>query len=193
MMNGSPAVIWENKLMFQRLIDDCVGCCELVTPQLLAAPFYRGAFGALIVPTGFANKEYSRVLPALRATKSRMKRFLESGGEILVFGGGGDIPDCYDWLPFPVGYHFEYGPQKITIKKEADSASLLEGYDLDAFECDGYCTGYHGDPVATTHDGHPILIEEEVGSGRVILTTVHEYPSRAFLTSFCACRKETFF
>lgn len=193
MKNGSPAVIWEDKLMFQRLIDDCVGYCELVTPQLLAAPFYRGSFGSLIIPTGFANKEYSRVLPALRATKSRVKRFLESGGEILVFGGGGDIPDCYDWLPFPVGYHFEYGSRSITIQRETESASLLEGYDLNAFECDGYFTGYQGYPVAVTREGHPVIIEERIGFGRVILTTCHEYPSRTFLTRFCACRKENFF
>lgn len=193
MIKGTPAVIWEDKLMFQRLIDDCVGCCELVTPQLLAAPFYRGSFGSLIVPTGFANKEYSRVLPALRATKSRMERFIRSGGEIMVFGGGGDIPDCYDWLPFPVGYHFEYGQREIIIRSESDATSLFDGYDLSAFECDGYLTGYEGEPVASTPEGHPILIEERLGSGRVILATIHEYPSRAFLTTFCACKKETFF
>ncbi|MCP1661725.1 MULTISPECIES: hypothetical protein [Methanocalculus] len=180
-------------MMFQRLIDDCVGSCELVTPQLLAAPFYRGRFGALVIPTGFANKDYSRVLPALRATKGRIERFLSSGGEMLVYGGGGDVPDCYDWLPFKVCYNFEYGPRKITIRREGDASRLLEGYDPDAFECDGYFTGYEGEAVAETDAGHPILIEEMIGSGRVILTTAHEYPSRAFLTDFCSLKKENFF
>lgn len=193
MKEGSPGLIWENRLIFQRLVEDCVGSCELVTPQLLAAPFYRGAFGSLIIPTGFANKDYSRVLPALRATQTRIERFIRSGGELLVYGGGGAVPDCYDWLPFSVRYHFEYGPRKITIRKEAECTALFEGYDLNAFECDGYFTDYEGDPVAVTSEGHPILIEEQIGSGRIILTTAHEYPSRAFLTSFCSCKMETFF
>jgi hypothetical protein len=190
---GSPALIWEERLMFQRLVEDCIGSCELVTPHLLAAPFYRGSFGTLIIPTGFANKDYSRVLPALRATKSRMERFIRSGGQIIIFGGGGATPECYDWLPFPVTYHFEYGPRSIVLRREAQSATLFEGYDLDAFECDGYFTDYEGDAVAVTDDGHPILIDEAVGSGRVILTTAHEYPSRSFIASFCSCRRENFF
>lgn len=193
MKEGSPGLIWEDRLIFQRLVEDCVGSCELVTPQLLAAPFYRGAFGSLIIPTGFANKDYSRVLPALRATQNRIERFIRSGGELLVYGGGGAVPDCYDWLPFSVRYHFEYAPRKITIRKEAECTALFEGYDLNAFECDGYFTDYEGDPVAVTSEGYPILIEEQIGSGRIILTTAHEYPSRAFLMSFCSCKMENFF
>jgi len=193
MKGGSPALIWEERLMFLRLIEDCVGSCELVTPQLLAAPFYRGSFGTLIIPTGFANKDYSRVLPALRATKSRMERFIRSGGELVVFGGGGDVPDCYDWLPFSVQYRFSYGPREILIRRESDAVALLDGYDHTAFECDGHLTGYSGDAIAETREGEPILIEECIGDGRVILTTAHEYPSRKFITAFCSSKKETFF
>jgi len=35
---------------------------------------------------GFANPDYSNLLPALRAAEKRIRRFVESGGRLLVFG-----------------------------------------------------------------------------------------------------------
>ena len=81
---------------------------------MLAAPFFRGSFSCLIIPTGFANPAYCRLLPALRASSDRIQKFVENGGNLLVFGAAIDRPDVYDWLPFPVTYRHEVFPREIT-------------------------------------------------------------------------------
>ena len=81
-------LLWDSPLMFSRLIEDCGACCEMVNPYMLASPFWRGRFTALIVPTGFANPAYSNLLPALRASSGRIRRFIKSGGRLLAFGAG---------------------------------------------------------------------------------------------------------
>ncbi len=80
---------------------------------MLAAPFFRGTFNCLIIPTGFANPAYSNLLPALRAASPRIKKFVENGGNLLVFGAATDKPDAYDWLPFPVTYRHDCHPRRI--------------------------------------------------------------------------------
>ncbi|WP_243670817.1 BPL-N domain-containing protein [Methanoculleus chikugoensis] len=105
--------------MFSRLIEDCGAACESVNPNMLASPFWRGRFAALIVPTGFANPAYSNLLPpALRAAEGRIRRFVENGGRLLVFGAGCSRTDAYDWLPFPVTYSFAYGPRVVRFAGE---------------------------------------------------------------------------
>ncbi len=71
-MSCRAAFVWQTKQHFNRYIEDCGITCELVTPHMLAAPFYRGSFNCLIIPTGFANPAYSNLLPALRSAASRM-------------------------------------------------------------------------------------------------------------------------
>ena len=73
-MTGRTGLLWDTPLMFSRLIEDCGTACESVNPNMLASPFWRGRFGALIVPTGFANPDYSNLLPALRASEGRIRR-----------------------------------------------------------------------------------------------------------------------
>ena len=61
------AVFWDNSMMFHRMVEDAAGPVEAVTPLILSAPFFRGKFSGIIVPTGFGNTNYSKMLPALRA------------------------------------------------------------------------------------------------------------------------------
>ncbi|MFZ0182868.1 MAG: hypothetical protein WAL62_07000, partial [Methanoregula sp.] len=67
-MSCRAGFVWETPQHFVRYIEDCGIPCELVTPYMLAAPFFRGSFSCLIIPTGFANPAYCRLLPALRAS-----------------------------------------------------------------------------------------------------------------------------
>ncbi|MDN7024406.1 hypothetical protein FGU65_05810 [Methanoculleus sp. FWC-SCC1] len=180
--------------MFARLIEDCGTCCEAITPHMLASPFYRGRFVSLIIPTGFGNADYSNLLPALRASQGRIRRFVENGGNLLIFGAGTDRPDAYDWLPFDLRYHHTYGPRPVRFREEDSRyASIIQGYDPRAIECDGSFTGYDAEAIATDDGGCAIVLEKTIQAGTVLVTSIHEYPSRAFLASFSCADRETLF
>ena len=183
-MISRPGFLWDSPQIFARLIDECTGCCELVPPQLLASPFYRGRFTAIVIPTGFGNPLYSRLLPALRASSRRIERFLESGGRILVFGAADERPGAYDWLPFRLTYRHAYAPRRISFATGSPWANLVEGYDPAAIECDGTFPEHDGTAVTTAEGGEAVVVETAVGRGLVLAATLHEYPSRSFLASF---------
>ena len=186
-------LLWDGPLMFARLIEDCGACCEAVNPYMLASPFWRGRFVSVIVPTGFANPAYSNLLPALRAAEERIRRFVESGGRLLVFGAGCAREDAYDWLPFPVTYSFAYGPRAVRYTNESEYTSLFDGYDLAAVECDGSFPAHGGETLAVSPSGEALLVGKAVGDGMVLVSSIHEYPSREFLKRFSCGERETLF
>ena len=191
-MISRSGLLWDEKLVFTRYIEECGVSCEHITPHMVAAPFFRGRFVTLIVPTGFANPEFSNLLPALRAAAPRIRRFVEAGGNLLVFGAASGRENTYDWLPFPIRYHHQYGPVSIEIDKSHPGACLVEGYDTGCIECDGYYTDFDGTVMARA-EGNPVMIGKSIGKGMVIATTIHEYPSKSFLKSFCTATEETLF
>ncbi|HZD42698.1 MAG TPA: hypothetical protein VE134_01440 [Methanomicrobiales archaeon] len=191
-MKARVGLLWDTPQIFSRFLEDCNLCCEVVTPHLLAAPFYRRRFSLLIVPTGFGNPAYSRLLPALRASSARIERYLERGGTMLVFGASVDRSDAYDWLPFHVTYHQNYGEHPVHFESEG-YASLLQGYDTGSIACDGYFPEYEGSVLARDESGQALLIAGEVEEGLSLITTFHEYPSRAFMGQFCDEKKEILF
>ena len=79
-MTARAGFVWGTKQHFNRYIEECGIACELITPQMLAAPFFRPVINCLIIPTGFANPAYSNILPAVRASSSRITGFVENGG-----------------------------------------------------------------------------------------------------------------
>jgi glutamine amidotransferase-like uncharacterized protein len=176
--------VWATPQHFNRLIEDCGIDCELVTPHMLAAPFYRPTLCCLIIPTGFANPAYSNLLPALRASSPRIRRFVENGGSLLVFGAAADKPDAYDWLPFSVLYRHDCHPRSIEFPAGSSTRSFIDDYDPAAIECDGIFPEHGGEGVGTCECA-AVIIEKQVGKGRVVVTSIHEYPSRQFLKDFC--------
>jgi glutamine amidotransferase-like uncharacterized protein len=184
--------VWETPQHFVRYIEDCGVPCELVTPYMLAAPFFRGSFTCLVIPTGFANPAYCRLLPALRASSERIEKFVETGGNLLVFGAAIDRADAYDWLPFPVTYQHEVFPRKITCGLSELGMALVEDYDPSCIECDGIFPAHGGSPTGES-DGSTVILEKKVGKGTVVVTSVHEYPSRSFVKKFCASGTQTLF
>lgn len=157
---------------------------------MLAAPFYRGTFNCLIIPTGFANPLYSNLLPALRASSPRIRRFVENGGNLLVFGASTEKPDVYDWLPFTVTYRHDCHPRRIECIPASDTSTLIEDYDSTCIECDGSFTSHDGVPVGKAESAD-VIIEKQVGKGSIVITSVHEYPSRNFLKKFCCAGIQT--
>ena len=159
---------------------------------MLAAPFYRGTFSCLIIPTGFANPAYSNLLPALRASSGRIEKFVENGGNLLVFGAACEKPDAYDWLPFPVTYRHDYRPRMVSCAPGSTASTLLEDYDAGCIECDGTFP-VHGAGVTGRSEECAVVLEQRTGKGTIIVTSVHEYPSRSFIRMFCQSGTQTLF
>lgn len=191
-MSCRAGFIWETAQHFNRYIEDCGVTCEPVTPYMLAAPFFRGEFNCLIIPTGFANPAYSRLLPALRASSERIERFVENGGNLLVFGAAIDRQDAYDWLPFPITYHHDCRPRRIDDGGSPSLHSIAADYDPACIECDGIFPTHAGDGAGTS-GSDAVLVEKKVGKGTIIVTSIHEFPSRKFLTEFCMQGTKTLF
>ncbi|PKL70371.1 MAG: hypothetical protein CVV30_03165 [Methanomicrobiales archaeon HGW-Methanomicrobiales-1] len=189
-MSCRAGFVWGTPQHFNRYIEDCGIACELVTPYMLAAPFYRGTFNCLIIPTGFANHLYSNLLPALRASSPRIKKFVENGGNLLVFGASTEKADVYDWLPFSVTYQHDCHPRRIDCSESSDTTSLIEDYDPDCIECDGSFLSHDGICVGKAESAD-VIIEKQVGKGKIVITSVHEYPSRNFLKKFCCEGSQT--
>ena len=192
MMGCRVGFVWETPQHFSRYIEDCGAVCELVTPHTLAAPFFRGQFSCLIIPTGFGNAKYTNLLPALRASSSRIERFVENGGRLLVFGAAADKPDAYDWLPFLVTYAHDFHPAKVRCDPGSPGARLIEDYDEDRIECDGSFPTHGGVCMGATGSAD-VIIEYTLGKGKILVTSVHEYPSREFLKKFCCEGEPTVF
>lgn len=181
----SLCVLWDTKMTFHRLVEDAAGYCDAVTPLMLSAPFYRGKYSGIIIPTGFGNTSYSKLLPALRACSERIEEYLENGGKLLVFGAADSNPGRYDWLPVDIEYRFEFAEHKLSIDNTSPWSTLFDGYDTNNFACDGLFEKYEGKAVAVSeNNGKPVLVECPVGKGTLILAATHEYPSASFLAKF---------
>jgi hypothetical protein len=96
------AIIGEKTFLFDKLLAETGREYQFVKPEVLGSPFLP-RFRMLMIPTGFANPQYSRALSALRAARSRIAEFLERGGVVTVFGPL--VPEHdYEWLPLPHRY-----------------------------------------------------------------------------------------
>jgi hypothetical protein len=110
---------------------------------------------------------------------------VESGGSLLVFGAAADKPEAYDWLPFRVVYRHDCHPRSIVFAAGSSTRSLIDDYDPSAIECDGTFPEHEGGGTGTCESA-AVIIEKRVGRGIVVVTSIHEYPSRQFLKDFCA-------
>jgi hypothetical protein len=192
MSNCRVGFVWQSKQHFNRYIEECGIACELVTPHMLAAPFYRGRFNCIIIPTGFANPAFSNLLPALRAASPRIKQFVEMGGNLLTFGAAVDRPDAYDWLPFPVTYTHDCHSRKVDCISRSGTDTIIDDYDPSSVECDGSFYAHEAESIGIA-ESTDVIIEKNIGEGRIIVTSIHEFPSRNFLKTFCSSGKESRF
>ncbi len=183
-MNARAGFVWATKQHFNRYIEECGVGCDLITPHMLAAPFFRPVINCLIIPTGFANPAYSNILPALRASSARLCQYIENGGHVLVFGAAMDKPDAYDWLPFSVVYHHDFHPRAVICQGTSDTTGIIDDFDASGIECDGSFPSHDADCIASSEDT-AVLLEKHIGKGKIVITSIHEFPSRRFLQTFC--------
>lgn len=156
--------------------------CQQVVPSAFGSPFCPPS-KLLIVPSGFANKKYYHLLPALERCASQIEAFIEKGGIVLAFGAIYD-DYTYDWLPIKLSYHMHFKPQKVTLIDPNDPAALL--VEPGERDCDGFFTEYEGNVVMKDAEGRPVLVSKKYGEGYIIGAALHEYPSKQFLDWACA-------
>ena len=180
------ALLWDKEITYKRYLIDRGFNCEVVTPGILAAPFFSTRLCRLIiVPAGFGNPLYSEILKELRATSVVIKSFVRGGGTLLV-SGAFSTRDAYNWLPIKIEYVMEERRVKLELIKEHEAAMIVE-----KGEC--FCDGYFEEVdvhcevlLAETkgEDKKPLLVLSEYGAGKIIATTIHEYPSEQFI-AYC--------
>lgn len=171
------AIIGERTFLFDKLLAETGREYQFVKPEVLGSPFLP-RFRMVMIPTGFANPQYSRALLALRAAKSRIAEFLERGGVVTVFGPL--VPEHdYDWLPLPLRYVGDYRSADLVPRSDHPCTALPGAK---AAECDGYLVPGEGFVTALEDDrGRAVLVVGKFGRGKIIATTIHEFPSAEFL------------
>ena len=156
--------------------------CQQVIPQALGSPFCQPS-KLLIIPSGFADPKYYKILPALERNKDKIRKFIEDGGIVLAFGA---IVDDYEygWLPMKLKYHMWFKPRRVSLVKPDSPAALL--VESGERECDGFFTDHDGDTVMTQDDGKPVLVYKKYGKGHIIASAIHEYPDKRFIEWACS-------
>ncbi|MDF1558257.1 MAG: hypothetical protein P1P80_08805 [ANME-2 cluster archaeon] len=169
-------LIWDTKLLFEKLFVEHGFDYQPIHPTSIGSPFIP-KFKLVIIPTGFANPQYSNVLPSLIRNSTRIGSFIEAGGTLLVFGALMDSY-TYDWLPLDLAYIQRYGPVELFQKSRSEASQLIADSKP---ECDGYFSSYDGDCIMVTGSDEPVLVTKEYGEGLIIATTIHEFPTPEFI------------
>jgi len=175
------ALIGERSFLYEKLFEELGAEYQFLQPSILGSPFLP-RFKMIMIPTGFANPEYSKTLPALKSAKSRIADFIKSGGMLTVFGPL--VPEHeYEWLPLPLKYVCEYGPQEV-----GDQGCVCQYSGCTCMsctttpECDGYLIPGEGFETALRDSkGRAVLVVGKFGRGLIIATSIHEFPSIEYI------------
>ncbi|MCD6456653.1 MAG: hypothetical protein J7K81_07695 [Methanophagales archaeon] len=182
------ALLWDKDTPFMQHLTDKGFDCELITLNLLFAPFFSfTGYKLVIVPAGFGNERYSGMLKGLRANSVRIKDFVKEGGVLLVSGALSN-KDAYNWLPVKIKYVMEKRRVRTEVVKEHKAAAIVEKGEC---LCDGYFdeAGTEGEVILKikgdkAEKTKAILVVSKYGAGEIIATTIHEYPSERFI-AYC--------
>jgi len=156
--------------------------CLQIQPQAFGSPFC-GPTKLLIIPSGFADPKYYKILPALENNTDKIAEFLEKGGIVLTFGAMLEDYE-YTWLPMKLKYHMQFKTRNVkTVSPDSPAALLVEPGQKD---CDGYFTEHSGETIMVIDDDRPVLVHKQIGKGHIIASALHEYPEKRFLDWACS-------
>lgn len=170
------ALVWDTKLLFEKFFVEHGFDHMLVHPATIGSPFLP-PFKHVIIPTGFSNPQYSKILPYLIKKKQNVERFISNGGTLLVFGPLVDS-HTYEWLPFTIEYVQRYGPVALSELCNSDVSLIAGDTNL---ECDGFFSRAECECVLANEMGEPVLVRKKYDAGQVIATTIHEFPTPKFI------------
>lgn len=170
------ALIGDRTFLFEKLFQELGVTFHFLQPSILGSPFLP-RYKMIMIPTGFANPQYSKTLPALQRQRSNIAEFVRRGGLLTVFGPL--VPEHdYDWLPLKLKYVCEYGSHEIS-PSDHECFCMLCTFTP---ECDGYLIPGEGfETVLKDGKGRAILVLGRYGEGLIVATTVHEFPAADYI------------
>ncbi|MCL2550379.1 MAG: hypothetical protein FWE78_05590 [Methanimicrococcus sp.] len=181
------AILWDSPLFFENMFKEYGISAAIFSPASLTSP-HLPPFQLLVVPTGFTYPEHAAVSSALENPKIQKKifDFVENGGVFLMFSPLKELAACPACRVLPVtslerfGLNAEYVQTDTMIHR----TSFLTG-DSDSVYCDGYFrnTGPEFTVIEKDDNGHPVHIAANRGKGQIILSSVHEFLSKAYFDS----------
>ncbi len=165
-------------MLFEKLFLEYGVSCERVSPMAVGTP-YSPKYKVAIIPVGFGNPAYSSVAKVIKSIRTPLKNFVTGGGIVIIFS---PFIDNYDfkWLDLPYGFKMilRDDPVKIERIKEHPATHIVDVLEA---RTDGYLTNVaEGNILLTSEDG-AVLTLIPMGDGIIILTTIHELPSRRFI------------
>jgi len=180
-------LLWDCPLLFEKLFIEYGLECSRVLSTSLGTP-YLPACKILLLPTGFANTQYTKTGVGLERGKRSFEKFVAKGGTLLVFSPL--VPEYdYEWLPFSLKYVMEENPCTPQPVGEHEAQKLIENI-IPPAGCDGYFSETDADVVLEDDKGRPIMVVKEIGEGMIVATTIHELPSAGFFECRAACTKK---
>jgi hypothetical protein len=180
-------LLWDCPLLFEKLFVEYGLECSRALSTSLGTP-YLPACKVLLLPTGFANTQYTKTGIGLERGKRSLEKFVTKGGTLLVFSPL--VPEYgYEWLPFSLKYVMEENPCTPQPVGEHDAQKLV-GDIAPPVGCDGYFTETDADVVLEDDKGRPIMVVKDSGEGMIVATTIHELPAAAFFECRVSCTKK---
>lgn len=171
-------LLWDNPLLFEKLFEENGLKCQRILSTALGTPFLP-ACKCVIIPTGFANSAYTKILPGIERNGKAFEKFVSAGGVLVVFGALVTTYD-HDWLPMQLTYKEKHGETSLHRVGEHGAQCIVNDPGM-AVECDGYFSSTDGDVILNNDNGEAVMVVKKVGEGMIIATTVHEFPSPDFL------------
>jgi hypothetical protein len=170
------ALIGDRTFLFEKLFQELGVSYNFLSPSILGSPFLP-RYKMIMIPTGFANPQYSKTLPALQRTKFNIAEFIRRGGLLTVFGPL--VPEHdYEWLPLKLKYVCECGSHEVAPAKHECSCLLCTFTP----ECDGYLIpGEDFETVLVDGKSRAILVVGRYGEGLIVATSVHEFPAAEYI------------
>jgi hypothetical protein len=170
------ALIGDRTFLFEKLFQEIGASYQFLQASVLGSPFLP-KFKMIIIPTGFANPQYSQILPVLQRFRSNIATLVKEGGILTVFGPM--VPEHnYEWLPLPLKYVCELGSQHVAPSEH--ECSRLCGTLTP--ECDGYLISGEGfETVLQDSRGRTILVAGKYGQGMIVAASVHEFPAAEYI------------
>lgn len=180
-------LLWDCPLLFEKLFVEYGLECSRALSTSLGTP-YLPSCKILILPTGFANKQYTKTGAGLERGKHSLEKFVTKGGTLLVFSPL--VPEYeYDWLPFSLKYIMEENSCTPQLVGKHDAQKLVENI-VSPVGCDGYFSETDADVVLKDDRGKPIMVVKEIGEGMIVATTIHELPGAGFFECRAACTRK---
>jgi hypothetical protein len=180
-------LLWDCPLLFEKLFVEYGLECSRALSTSLGTP-YLPACKILVLPTGFANKQYTKTGIGLERGKRSLERFVAKGGTLLIFSPL--VPEYeYEWLPFSLKYEMEENSCTPRPVGEHEAQKLIENI-IPPAGCDGYFSETDAKVVLEDDKGRPIMVVKEIGEGIIVVTTIHELPAAGFFECRAACTRK---